>query len=107
MRLGVLRSSDGGESWTPAGSGLGARSVVALAVDPSARQTVYAGADDGLYKSTDGGATWSKLAFPGRNVVALATDPAQPNVVLAIAVKDRQGLVFRSEDGGATWGQGR
>ena len=69
-----------------------------------ARGTVYAGLNGGLSKSTDGGATWSRLPFPGDNAVALATGPSRPDVILAIAVKGRQGLVFRSEDGGRSWG---
>ena len=105
MSAGVLRSADGGRSWAPATNGLGARGVHALAIDPSARQTIYAGADGGLYKSADGGATWSKLPFPGDNIVALTVSSAQPNVILAITVRDRQGLVYRSEDGGQSWGQ--
>jgi photosystem II stability/assembly factor-like uncharacterized protein len=104
MSAGVLRSADGGRSWAPATNGLGARGVYALAIDPSARQTIYAGSDGGLYKSADGGATWSKLPFPGDNIVALTISSAQPNVILAITVRDRQGLVYRSEDGGQSWG---
>lgn len=65
---------------------------------------MYAGAEDGLYKSMDGGTTWNKLAFPGDNAVALAVSPSNPNILLALSVKGRQGLVFRSEDGGQTWG---
>ncbi|MBI3979697.1 MAG: hypothetical protein HY331_16065 [Chloroflexi bacterium] len=109
MRSGVLRSADGGRSWSPATNGLDARPVLTLAVDPSARQTVYAGADGGLFKSTDGGSTWQRLPFPGDNAIAVAVSPARPSVLLAIAVKarsaaDREGRVYRSEDGGLTWG---
>ena len=59
--------------------------------------------DGGMFQSTDGGITWSKLPFPGDNVVALAVSPAQPMLVLAITVKGQQGLVYRSEDGGQRW----
>jgi photosystem II stability/assembly factor-like uncharacterized protein len=104
-RSGVFKTTDGGRSFTRAAGGLGPGPVLALAVDRSARQTVYAGLDGGLYKSTDGGQAWRRLPFPGANAVALAVSPARPDVLLAITVKDRQGLVFRSEDGGATWGR--
>ncbi|MBI2940993.1 MAG: hypothetical protein HYY04_11215 [Chloroflexi bacterium] len=105
MRSGVLRSGDGGQSWAPAMNGLDSSMVYALAVDPTARQTVYAGVDGGLYKSTDGGARWTRLPFPGENAAALAVSPSLPNVVLAIHVKKGEGgLIFRSEDSGATWG---
>ena len=107
MHWGVLKSTDGGANWTPAVTGLGSRMVVTLAVDPLARQTVYAGADGGLYKTTTGGAAWSKLPFPGDNAMALAINPSNPQVILAITVKDDQGLLYRSENGGATWGRGQ
>jgi photosystem II stability/assembly factor-like uncharacterized protein len=104
MRSGVLRSTDGGRSWAAANSGLVSRGVMALAVNPVDRRTIYASATGGLSKSTDGGATWSKLPFPEDSAVTLAISPSNPNVVLAIAVKGGQGLVYRSEDGGQTWG---
>ncbi len=80
---------------------------MALAVDPAARQTIYAGVEGGVYKSIDGGLTWGALPFPGENAVALAVSPARPDRVLAIGVQDRQGLVYRSDDGGRSWGAGR
>jgi photosystem II stability/assembly factor-like uncharacterized protein len=80
--------------------------VLALAVDPAAPQTVYAGGEGGLYKSPDGGRTWSRLPFPGDNAVALAISPSTPNVLVAITVKSRQGLVYRSTDGGQSWSGG-
>jgi photosystem II stability/assembly factor-like uncharacterized protein len=94
MGSGVLRSTDGGQTWGPAVNGLDSRRVMALAVDPVARQTVYAGIDGGLYKTVDGGSTWTKLAV----------SPAQPQRVLAIKFHDGKGEVFRSDDGGAIWG---
>lgn len=103
-RSGALKTADGGRRFTRVADGLGGGPVLALAVDPSSPGTIYAGLDGGLYKSADGGATWRKLPFPGANAVALALSPARPNVLLAISVKDRRGLVFRSDDGGASWG---
>ncbi len=111
---GALKSSDGGQTFATVG-GLDA-DVLSLAVDPMAPQTLYAGVTDGRFqggiaKTTDGGQTWRQLPFPGSNAVAVAVSPANPSVVLAIAVSQRQGpqapsqgLVFRSEDGGQTWG---
>ncbi|MBI2918882.1 MAG: hypothetical protein HYY01_12945 [Chloroflexi bacterium] len=108
MNSGLLKSTDGGEKWSRVAVGPGSRSVTALAVDPSNPRTVFAADDTGLYNTTDGGATWRKLVFPGDNAVALAVAPSQPGVVLAITVRGdqngRTGLVYRSEDGGQTWG---
>ena len=105
LRGGVLTSTDGGQTWAPAGEGLPGR-VMTLAVSPAASQTIYAGTDSGLFRGVTAGATWEKLPFPGANVAALAVSPTQPEIVLVISVEDRQGRVYRSEDGGLTWGPG-
>jgi photosystem II stability/assembly factor-like uncharacterized protein len=105
-RLGVLRSDDGGRSWSRTTTVPGSRGVLTLAVDPTTRQTIYAGTEEGLSKSTDGGRSWATLSFPARNVMAIAVSPAEPNVVLTVAVENRRGLVFRSDDGGRSWGGG-
>ena len=107
MRSGLLRSADGGATWMRLSLGDAPRGVMTIAVDATSRQTIYVGGGGGLYKSADNGASWRKLPFPGDNVVALAVSPAQPNVVLAIAVRNRQGVVYRSGDGGASWGERR
>jgi photosystem II stability/assembly factor-like uncharacterized protein len=106
----VLRSIDEGHSWNPAsgqpGSEVGFRIVLALAVDPANRRTVYAGTESGLGKSTDSGATWAALPYPGDNALAIAVSPTNPKVILAVATSPRrQGFVYRSEDGGQSWGR--
>jgi photosystem II stability/assembly factor-like uncharacterized protein len=101
---GAVKSSDGGKTWNPSAGGLERRQVITLAVDPKDGQTVYAGTDAGLFKATDGGASWTKLPYPGETVLALAVSPAQPQRVLAISPAVRQGLLYRSDDGGQSWG---
>jgi len=61
-----------------------------------------------LYQSTDGGASWQERAVPGGGqVLIVAVSPADPMDVTAVSVQnDRAGHVFRSRDGGATWGVG-
>jgi photosystem II stability/assembly factor-like uncharacterized protein len=107
-RSGVLRSTNEGRSWIAVAGqtsdDTAFRTILALAVDPSARQRLFAGTESGLAKSEDGGMTWAALPYPGDNAVAVAVSPANPNVVLAIATSPRrQGLVYRSADGGRTW----
>src|SRR5687767_14551171 len=53
---GVYKSVDGGKSWKIINNGLAGYGVFSLAVDPSNPNTVWAATDDGLNKSTDGGA---------------------------------------------------
>lgn len=103
-RLGVLKSDDSGRSWSRTTTVPGSRGVLALAVDPVDRQTIYAGTEEGLSKSADGGRSWSALTFPARNVMAIAVSPSEPNVVLTVAVENRRGLVYRSDDAGRSWG---
>jgi photosystem II stability/assembly factor-like uncharacterized protein len=73
---GLYRTTDGGQCWTANVQGLGGVSVFALQLDPTDRQTAYAGATNGLYRSTDGGASWQPDApdLPYAAVYALAMD---------------------------------
>ncbi|HEY0555706.1 MAG TPA: hypothetical protein VGG20_15725, partial [Thermoanaerobaculia bacterium] len=80
--------------WTPVGPGGGV--IESLAVDPGNPAVVYAIAVDTLYKSTDAGMTWTVLAGPNLQVVAL--DPAHPGTVYAGGQ-----ILLRSTDGGGTW----
>ena len=89
---GVLKSTNGGASWSSVNSGLPFNKasdgssylywVRALVVDPQNSNTVYAGtAGGGVFKSTDGGASWSALnsGLTSLSVNALAIDPQNPN----------------------------
>src|SRR5436305_1122350 len=86
--------------WTPFGPGGG--SIFSLAVDPESSAKVYAVAgerdeDSALYRSTDGGTTWTALAGPWLSRVA--PDPSSPSTVSAGGYQ----RLLRSLDGGATW----
>ena len=109
---GLSRSDNGGQSWQPAGDGLPMEYqtalVLSLAVDPSDKNIVYAGTGgfvgqgQCVYKSTDGGDTWSPAnrGMLDYRITALAVDPHQPQVVYA---GSDSGDLFKSSDGGATW----
>jgi photosystem II stability/assembly factor-like uncharacterized protein len=103
----VLRSTDGGATWTEADAGIPAHSVTALAVDPRDSRLLYAatGGDyqvygRGVWESADGGASWTRAgdALKGLDITAITTSPL-PGVVWAAGF----GTVFRSADSGATW----
>jgi hypothetical protein len=88
---GVLKSIDGGASWSAAGIGLPtATSVNALAIDPTTPTTLYAGTVVGVFESVDGGATWAPLnagltvrTGPYPDITALLVDPRRPSTVYA------------------------
>ena len=57
----AFRTTDGGHTWAGIGTGLRATWVRAFAIDPANTQIVYAGTySDGVFKSTDGGSTWTR-----------------------------------------------
>jgi photosystem II stability/assembly factor-like uncharacterized protein len=111
----VLKSTDGGVSWEDTALTWPARPnvveperppVTELAIDPWRPQTVYAGTTRGVFKSTDGGASW-KLANEGlrgpdafaAGVIALVLEPANADTVYVATY----GGLFASTDGGEHW----
>jgi len=63
---GIYRSSDGGNSWHPASTGLENTSITALIIDPASPETLYAGTEGlpdntNVYRSENGGETWVRL----------------------------------------------
>jgi photosystem II stability/assembly factor-like uncharacterized protein len=120
---GVFRSKDGGKTWEKVFSRGNKAGAIDLILDPSNPNTIYAGfwevyrkpwtlesggPGSGIFKSTDGGDTWTELTRnPGmpRGVVGkvgIAVSPANPERVWAI-VEAEDGGVFRSDNGGQTW----
>lgn len=114
---GIVRSTDGGASWADSSAGIPPTRVQAIAVDPRAGSgTIYAGTltpngvpSVGIFKSTDGGATWHDVnvglfdpstGFGPVDVFSLAIHPTNPNVVLAGSVFSE---IFYTADGGGTW----
>lgn len=102
---GAWLSPDGGETWRRVMKGLwGESRVFGLTVHPREPRTVFAGADDGVYKSTDGGMSFERLDSPmnALHVWKIAFDPTDPNIVFA---GTRPAALFRSVDGGYHWQQ--
>ncbi len=121
---GVFRSTDGGKSWKKVLGKDDDTGAVDLAFEPGNPRVIYAtlwqtrrtpwniyppsnGPGSGLYKSSDGGETWTQLgkglpAKPGRMGIAAA--PSQPRRVYAIVDADEgEGGMYRSDDAGETW----
>lgn len=118
---GVFKTVDGGLTWQHVlaiNDNTGATDLIMDPVNPkvliaaaySRRRTAYGfnggGPDSGIYKSTDAGRTWRKIAggLPGGDTGRIGLDfyRRNSNIVYAI-VENREGGVFRSEDKGETW----
>ena len=117
---GIWRTTNGGNTWEPIFDAEPIASIGAIAIAPSNPQIIYVGTGesdmrsdisygDGVYKSTDGGATWRSIGLrDSQNVGRILVDPRDPNVVLVAALGHAFGPnsergVYRSTDGGATW----
>jgi photosystem II stability/assembly factor-like uncharacterized protein len=117
---GVWKSIDGGRVWEPVFDAQPVASIGAIAVAPSAPDTVYVGSGEstlrdsvgygnGMYKSTDAGRTWTHIGLENtQHIGKIAVDPRDPNRLFVAAIghlyapnPDRG--VFRSTDGGRSW----
>lgn len=118
---GLFRTTDGGTSWTKILSGdqrTGCTDVVVNAKNPnillasmwSFRRTGWSftsgGSGSGIFRSTDGGATWKRISagLPGGELgrIGLAASPVDPQLIYACVEAKESGL-YRSTDGGVTW----
>jgi photosystem II stability/assembly factor-like uncharacterized protein len=123
---GVFRSTDGGKNWKKVLFKDSTTGAVDLCFEPGNPRVVFATLwhilwkpelkdqpfepGSGLYKSKDGGVTWTQITgngLPtenwGRSGVAVAPGTRGQRVYLIIEAKEKKGGLFRSDDGGATW----
>jgi hypothetical protein len=101
----VLKSTDGGATWTSSGSGISDDDVDGLAVDPDGSSTVYAAVEDSLYVSMDAGAGWTKTTGK-MEVNSSEADILTVAVTADVIYAGTTAGVWKSRDGGATWSQG-
>ncbi len=100
--IGTLYRRTNGANWEP-GAGMPTNTgVQALTAHPDRPGTVFAATRAGMYKSTDGGASWNKLDVPGRNEEfwSVSIHPRKPDVIF---VGTAPVGVYRSDDGGNRW----
>jgi photosystem II stability/assembly factor-like uncharacterized protein len=123
LERGVFRSKDGGKAWEKVLFVDEKTGAIDLALDPTNPRILYAalyqvlrlpwgfesgGPGSGLYKSTDGGDSWTKITgegLPKKGVwgrIGLAVSPANPSRVWAM-IEAEDGGLYRSDDAGKTW----
>ncbi len=123
---GVFRSTDGGRTWKKVLFKDKVTGAVDLCFEPGNPRVVYAtmwqgirkpgqkgtayGPGSGLYKSSDEGFTWVPITGPGlpetdwgRSGVAVAPGTRGQRVYLILEAKEKNGGLYRSDDGGASW----
>src|SRR5689334_20190689 len=120
---GLFKTADGGKTWKNILNISENTGVTDVAIDPNDSNTIYCasyqrrrhmwtlingGPESALYKSTDAGATWSKLraGLPTVDLgrIGIAISPVDSNVIYAtIEAADRKGGIFRSSDRGGSW----
>src|SRR5208283_4668472 len=117
---GIWKTIDAGVVWTPIFDSQPIASIGALEVAPSNPKILYAGtgesdirsdlsSGDGMYKSTDGGATWKNIGLrDSRQISRIVIDPRNADVVYvgvlghAYGPNEERG-VYKSTDGGNSW----
>src|SRR5262245_28028517 len=118
---GLWKTQDGGDTWAPVTDGqIKSASVGAVAVSETNPDIVYIGMGetcirgnimpgDGVYKSVDGGKTWTNIGFAAsENIAKIRIHPTNPEIVY-VAAFGKHGApnpergVFKSVDGGKTW----
>ncbi len=118
---GIWKSLDSGATWAPQEDFLPGITIATMVIDPSNPNILYAGTGEGffeteegttntacirgagIFKTTDGGATWNQLASTNGPdfyyVNRIAMSPTDPNTLLAACSTG----MWRSTNGGATW----
>lgn len=118
---GIWRTTDAGESWNPISDNtFVASSIGAIAIAPSDANVLYAGTGecdirgnisfgDGMYKTTDAGATWKRAGLQESFAICkISIHPANPDEVLAACMGRIFGTggergIYKTTDGGTTW----
>ncbi|HUL74967.1 MAG TPA: hypothetical protein VLT86_17780 [Vicinamibacterales bacterium] len=117
---GVWNTNDYGRTWTPIFDSQPTGSIGAIAIAPSDPRVIYVGSGeglqrpdlstgDGVYKSTDGGTTWTHLGLrDGQQIPQIVVDPRNPDRLFVAVLGHPYGPneergIFRSTDGGRTF----
>lgn len=119
---GIFKTNDGGNTWVPVFDAQPFLPIGALGFDPQNPEVIYAGTGDpnisgyafigdGIYKSSNGGLTWTHLGLEQQRIISkIIVDPQNSNIIYAATMgipftpNNERGL-YKSTDGGNTWQQ--
>lgn len=99
----VWRSNDGGEHWERSSQGMFLEADIrAIAISPEDSAVLYAGTEGGLYRTQDGGDSWTLIESPmdDLEIWALAIDPTDPDTIFAGTCPS---ALYLTKDGGNSW----
>ena len=119
---GLFRTRDNGANWTPVFDDQDFLAIGDITFDPNNPETVYVGTGDpnisafpfigdGVYKSTDGGDTWTHLGLTDQRIVSkIIVDPSNSDIVYVACMgipfeRNNDRGLYKSTDGGSTWEQ--
>jgi len=98
LGMGVLKSLDGGINWAFSNSGIEDLTVGVLRMLPESG-VILAGTNDGIYRSTDAGESWTFVSSNSVDYKDMEVHPTNPNTIYSTGA----GKFFRSLDGGLEW----
>lgn len=95
--LGVWKSFDGGVNWLPYNVGMENTTIGKMIIDPANPNILYAAGSNGVFKTTDGGLTWTVKSTG--NFKDIVFKPNDSTIIYASS----SGKFYRSQDSGETW----
>lgn len=104
----VWRTTNDGDKWTPVSPHLDGSAISAIEIAAADRKRIYVGTENGgLFRSTDGGKTWSpnisSSVLPGHTLTRLESHPQNADLLYATVANFGHPHLFRSRDGALTW----